>query len=253
MNPPEYIHDLCQALLEGLQEALAEQLYGVYLFGAVAFPETQYTGDIDFHVILITPLTEGQHAALVELHERLAREFPPLGVGLDGYYLLLEDARERKQPASQLAPFVNDDAWALNRAHILAGRCIILHGPNPSEIYTPPSWLELEADLDEQLQYVEQHLQIYPAYCVLNLCRLMYSFGRRDVVVSKTYSGEWALDRFHKWRHLIKAAQRDYARSTGASDLELMRSEIGEFYQFASDQISTSRKTREAGGYAVDV
>jgi hypothetical protein len=248
MNPPEYIHDLCQALLEGLKEALTEQLYGVYLFGAVAFPETRYTGDIDFHVILKTPLTEGQHAALVELHERLAAEFPPLGVGLDGYYLLLEEARGKAQPASQLAPFVIDDAWALHRAHIRAGRCIVLHGPNPSDIYAPASWTELEADLDEQLQYVEQHLQIYPAYCVLNLCRLMYSYESRYVVLSKTGAAEWAWERFPDWRRLIEVAQHDYAHSTSPSDLKVMQSEMGEFYQFVSDQINTSRTKLEARG-----
>jgi hypothetical protein len=247
-NPPDYIRDLCQALLEGLQEALAEHLYGVYLFGAVAFPETRYTGDIDFHVILKTPLTERQHVALVALHERLAAEFPPLGVGLDGYYLLLKEAQGKAQPTSQLAPFVRDEAWALHRAHIRAGHCIVLFGPDPGEIYAPASWVELQADLDEQLQYVEIHLQIYPAYCVLNLCRLMYSFENRDVVLSKTQAGEWAWERFPDWQLLIEVAQRDYAHSANHNDLEVMRSEVGEFYQFARDQINTSRKKLEAGG-----
>lgn len=31
---------------------LANKLYGLYVYGAVAFPEDVLTGDIDFHVIL---------------------------------------------------------------------------------------------------------------------------------------------------------------------------------------------------------
>ena len=66
MNPPEFIQDLCQAFLDGLKTALGDKLYSVYLYGAVAFPETRNTGDIDFHVNLKGPLTEEQHAALVD-------------------------------------------------------------------------------------------------------------------------------------------------------------------------------------------
>ena len=66
MQPPAYIQELCQAFLHGLRAALGDKLYGVYLYGAVAFPETVHTADIDFHVNLKGPLTEEQHAALVD-------------------------------------------------------------------------------------------------------------------------------------------------------------------------------------------
>lgn len=115
MNPPAYIQDICQVFLDGLSAALGDKLYGVYLYGAVAFPETTHTCDIDFHVILEGSLTEKEHSALVQLRERLAREFPPLGGEMDGHYLLLEDARGTEQPGSQLTPFNIDDAWALHR------------------------------------------------------------------------------------------------------------------------------------------
>jgi hypothetical protein len=131
MNPPAYIQDIYQVFLDGLNSALGCKLYGAYPYGAVAFPETTSTGDIDFHVILKGPLTEKEHAALVQLRERLARDFPPLGGEMDGYYLLLEDARGTAQPGSQLSPFNVDDAWALHRAHVHAGRRIVLQGPDP--------------------------------------------------------------------------------------------------------------------------
>lgn len=66
MKPPAYIQDIYQNFLDLLRAALGDKLYGVYLYGAVAFPETVHTGDIDFHVNLKGPLTEEQHAALVD-------------------------------------------------------------------------------------------------------------------------------------------------------------------------------------------
>ena len=60
MKPPQLISDLCQALVHGLQRVLGDKLYGVYMYGAAAFPEAAPTGDIDFHVILAAPLTEAE-------------------------------------------------------------------------------------------------------------------------------------------------------------------------------------------------
>ena len=101
MNIPDEIRDLCEALLDGLNTALGEKLYGVYLYGALAFPEGGATGDIDFHVILYDVLDEQEKLALDELHAVLAQDHPPLGVGLDGYYLLLEEARRTMPPANR--------------------------------------------------------------------------------------------------------------------------------------------------------
>jgi predicted nucleotidyltransferase len=230
MQPPAYIQDLCQAFLEELTDALGEKLYAVYLFGAVAFPETEHTGDIDFQVVLREPPNEPERLLIEKLHQELAEGFPPFGDKMDGHYLLLEDAGGTAQPASQLAPYPVDDAWGLHRAHLRAGRCIALYGPDPRQIYPGASWEELAADLEEQLQYVAAHLEIYPAYCVLNLCRLMYSFENREVVISKAAAAEWAWDLFPQRRALIEAARKWYAQQASAQDEALMMSEIKGFY-----------------------
>ena len=53
---------------------------------------------------------------------------------MDGYYILLADARCTSPPQSQMWSRATDASWALNREHIRAGRCIIFHGPDPKEI-----------------------------------------------------------------------------------------------------------------------
>ena len=232
--------DTCHAFRDGLKTILDDKLYGVYIYGAVVFPDTLPTGDIDFHVILKQSLTERERSTLYDLHDTLAREYPPMGGEFDGYYLLLEDARRKSPPTSQMWDNAVDHSWALHREHIRSGRCIVLFGPDPKEIYPATSWDEIEEALRGELKYVEDHLEEYPDYCILNLCRLMYSYETKDVVISKAASAEWASGRFPEWRHLIELARRSYAKQTTAQDRKYMLTEVNKLYGFACECIEES-------------
>ena len=323
MKTPDEIQDLCQAFLRGLNSALGEKLYGVYLYGAMAFPEGGSTGDIDFHVILKETLSDREKSELNDLHATLARDFPPLGAAfmfsvgldfqsdleqrapsprlrqefekhkitlsangstvtkvkdgqwqiddsdnnssyivikegetlsiygeaLDGYYILLEEARQTSPPRHLLLADVTDNSWALHREHIRAGRCIVLQGPDPRQVYPAASWPELASALQGELDYVENHLDDYPHYCVLNLCRLMYSYDTRDVVVSKRASAEWAHVAFPEWRTLVEAARKSYDRQATIQDKELLKSEVSGFFDFACEHIRESKSKRRLSRY----
>jgi hypothetical protein len=186
---PAHLEPLCTAFIRGLDAVLGAKLCAVYLYGAIAFPEGDASGDVDFHVIVREPLTDIEKTGLKDLHAALARGFPPSGADMDGYYLLLDDARRTTPPAHQFLPGVSDQSWALSCAHMRAGRYIRLRGPDPAEIYPAVSWPELEAALWHEHDFIVKHLAEYPDYCILNLCRLIYSFQTRDVVVSKRFSG----------------------------------------------------------------
>jgi predicted nucleotidyltransferase len=231
------VQDLCRAFVEGLDVVLGEKLYGVYLYGAIVFPEGGATGDIDFHVILAETLDEQEKAALRGLHTKLSEDYPPLGGELDGYYILLEEARQTPPPKHQWMEGVVDGAWALHREHILAGRCKVLRGPDPRTIYPETTWVELAEALEKEKEYVEAHLRDYPAYCVLNLCRLMYSHETRDVVISKRASAAWARERYAEWQSHIDAAIRAYDHKETAKDRELLSTEVEDLFEFASERI----------------
>ncbi len=241
VKPPDEIQAVCQAFLRGLNTALGTKLYGVYLYGAVAFPEGGALGDIDFHVVLNERLDDQEKSELQSLHATLARDFPPLGAELDGYYILLEDARQTSPPKHQFLADVYDNSWALHREHIRAGRCIVLQGPDPMQVYPAASWPELESALQGELDYVAKHLGDYADYCVLNLCRLMYSYSTRDVVVSKRASAKWALDVLPEWRFPIEAALKSYERTATVQDKELVKSQVKRFYDFACEHIRESQ------------
>lgn len=231
------IQPLCDALLIGLQRILGEKLYALYLFGAVAFPETTHTGDIDFHVLLEEPLAAEEIGAVRALHDELAGRFPPFGAELDGYYLLLEEARGNTLPRHQLHPDLVDDAWALHCAHIHAERCIVLCGPAPATVYPEPKPAAIVEALAGELRYVKEHLAQYPDYCVLNLCRLMYSHRTRDIVVSKSAAAAWAVEAFPQWRELIDTATASYAGATTDEDRRRMLKQVPGLYRFAADEI----------------
>ena len=235
---------ISRAFAEGLLRILGEKLYGVYIYGAAAFPDAVPTGDIDFHVILESELTDEERSNLEKLHQSLAEQFPPLGGEMDGYYLLLADARRATPPRSEMWQRAVDTSWALHRAHIRAGRCIVLYGPDPAEIYLAASWPEIERDLWGELAYVEDHLLDYPDYCILNLCRLIYSFETRDVVVSKAQAAAWAHDALPEWRRHVELAQKSYARQATAEDRQFMLAEVGAFYEFARARIGRAGRER---------
>ncbi|MFW6097745.1 MAG: aminoglycoside adenylyltransferase domain-containing protein [Chloroflexota bacterium] len=241
----EQVNAISAAFTGGLRRILANKLVAAYIFGAAAFPDTENTGDIDFHVILSTELTASERDALEELHREIARQFPPLGGEMDGHYILLQDVHRQTPPRSQMWQRAADTAWALHREHIRAGRYITLHGPNPRDLYPPATWSEIEAALYSELDYVEQHLSDYPDYCILNLCRLIYSFETKVVVISKTAAAEWAHKHLPQWQAHIGLARKSYAGKATAHDRQFMLAEVAQFYEFARSRIEEATHRRE--------
>jgi hypothetical protein len=244
MSISREVNAIGQAFVDGLQRILGDKLHGVYIYGAAAFPDSSPIGDIDFHVILKSELTEGERSELETLHRSLAENFPPLGGEMDGYYILLDDARRETPPRSRMWHRATDDSWALHREHIRAGRRIVLHGPDPAGIYPPASWQEIERALYRELDYVEEHLHEYPDYCILNLCRLIYSFETKDVVASKAQAAEWARAALPEWTRHIERAKKSYAGRATPEDRHFMLAEVEPFFEYARERIERGCRKR---------
>lgn len=240
IRPPESIQPLCDAFGDGLRAELGEKLFGVYLYGALTFPETQVIGDIDFHVVLADRLTEGQRSRLEAMHDELKRDFPPLGGELDGYYIRLADARRTVPPRSEMWGRAVDHAWALHRTHIHAGRFIALHGPDPRGIYPEAGWGEIAEALDAEIAFVIEHLQEYPDYAFCQLCRIVYTFQTRDVVVSKSAAADWGCDALPEWREFIELAKRSYGHLS-AEERRFLGANVQGFLDIAQGRIAELR------------
>jgi hypothetical protein len=242
MTIKEQISAIGEVFVHGLRRILGDKLYGLYIYGAAAFPDDLPTGDIDFHVILTDPLTDDERSHLYELHDSLARDFPPLAVDMDGYYILLADARSAQPPQSEMWQRAIDKSWALHREHIHAGRVLVLHGPDPKEIYPPATWPEIEQALEGELKYVEDHLDEYPHYCILQLCRLIYSYETRDAVVSKAQASDWSRQALPEWTRHVELARKSYAGQATEEDRQFMLAEIRAFLKFALTRIERARQ-----------
>ncbi len=244
---PADVAALCEELNTGLQRSLNDAPTSLYLYGALAFPRPKdWAVDVDFHALLSRPITDDERDAVRALHRRLA-DASALGKELDGYYILMVDAARREPPVSQASIFpstpgsllaeVTDDAWALHRAHVLAGRFVLLHGEDPRGVLLPPTWEELDHALHGEMAYIDSHPE-HPAYGILNACRILYSFRCRDVVISKHAAADWGMSELpHQWRQPIAAAVRIYSMTASAGDVELVRERRGAFVAYVKDEL----------------
>lgn len=244
MSIKEQVIAIGREFSEGLQEILEKKLYGAYFYGAAAFPDNVPTGDIDFHVILTGNLTDEERNRLYDLHDALSCHHPPLGSEMDGYYILLADARKKEPPQSQMWQRAIDHSWALHRKHIRKGRYILLSGPDPVTIYPPATWSEIEIALQWEYQYVVDHLEEYPHYSILQLFRLIYTYETGDVVVSKSQASNWAIQTFPELQQHIEIARKAYAGNATASDKKFMLQNIRDLLELSILRIEHARKKR---------
>jgi len=229
-----------------LLQVVGRNLVGIYLFGSVAFPRFEpWSGDIDFYVVLKRTLSNNQRKALAGVHRTIARRFR-FGEKIDGYYIPISKAKKGSVPNGlvygangSLHLNGRDDSWALHREHMLKGACIVPYGPNPKTILPRPSWDEIERALRGEVRFARRTMRKYPFWAVLNFTRLMYSYGKRRVVVSKIQSSQWALKTLaSRWRPLIRSALRFYFRKQSQRDVRLLKNNAKPFMNFAINQIS---------------
>jgi len=218
---PDTVVALTDSLQRGLAGILGSGFAGLFLYGALAFDRPEHwLVDVDFHVLVRRPLADAERADVRALHAALAQTLER-GTELDGYYVLLSDAARAEPPRHQLDLTVRDEAWALHRAHVLAGRYFLVAGIDPRKIVPEPTWAELEAGLRAEMRFVETHPSA-TAFGILNGVRILYSFETRDVVVSKYQAGWWALASLPaEWHEAVHAALRYYEQASGDDALTL--------------------------------
>ncbi len=232
------VRALADDFLRHVHGYLRERLHALYLFGAVAFPESRKIADLDFHAIVRQPLDDTDRSTIDDLHRGLHERHQPLE--LDGYYILLDDARATPPAPSQLRArgrWSRDWSWPLHREHLRAGRCVVLHGPDPADYYPRTTWPELERALLREAWCARRWLPSHPAYSVLQLCRLLYSFTTRDVVVSKVTAARWARETIAEWRPLIDRAEAAYPKAGPTLPVE----EAQQFAEYTRQRIGELR------------
>jgi hypothetical protein len=228
------------ALASEMVTALGGGLHALYLYGAVTFPESEGTGDLDYHAIMSGPIPDPIRAAYEAACGRLAGV--PGCADLDGWVISLDEARGSGPPLHLLRPGLRDNSWALHRAHWLAGHCVVLHGPDPATIVPVPTWAEQRAGLEAELAFLRAVPAEDDCFAVLNASRILHSLAERNVVQSKFGSAAWALG--HLPTELcpaIEAALSAYRGTSTAADAEVLAAVRPVIEALASQSLSGPR------------
>ena len=162
----------CERLRDALGDALGPELVALWTYGAATFPDSPAgLGDVDTHGVLAHPPGRETSTTIDASHDAIATD---LSIEWDSWYILESDATSAKPPKHALHEQLVDDAWALHRAHWLAGQYVPLSGASPTDFVQAPSWEELREDLQSEVSGIERFLTEHrddpghAAYAVLN-------------------------------------------------------------------------------------
>jgi hypothetical protein len=221
-------------LRDALEAILGDDLVATWAHGGtIAIDGPPRSGDLDTYVVVRRPPDERTVQAIEEAHAAIARQ---AGIEWDAWYVLEEAARRPEAPRHAYRDDRRDTSWAINRAHWLAGRYVHLYGREPAEVVQPPTWSELEVDLDRELEHIERHVaegdtDTYEAtYAILNGSRILRAIETADVAISKRAAGHWALEHLpDRWHAVVQAAGRAYDGTATAADADLLASKMAPF------------------------
>jgi hypothetical protein len=228
-------------LRDGLVSILGDDLVAIWAYGGTASaPEDAPIGDLDTFVVVREQIDGTTADAIDELQATIADE---AGVEWDAWYIVEEDAR---QPAMHRHAWRDrlNESWAIDRAHWLAGRYVLLYGAEPAEIVPPPTAAELEEALGAELEHLERHVEAgdtdpYEAtYAFLNGSRIIRAVETGDPAISKREVGPWALEHLpDRWRPALNAATRAYDRQATLDDEALLAHEMAPFVAFVRERM----------------
>lgn len=211
---PQNARRLAGAFTDALVTELGEELVSLFTYGSAVFGGWP-ANDFDSHAFVDGTYDEARGARIDGLMRDLAERF---GMSFDSWFIAIEQARGRDDP-THLRGEPTDRAWALHRAHVRAGKFVLLHGADPRTIVEPPTDEEIRRSLRDVLRDCCE--SSYHGYAVLNMCRLWCSLELGDVVLSKRQAALWALGALpQEWHPLVVEAVRWYERrDEGHSEL----------------------------------
>ena len=239
---PEHARTAWLALRDELRGILGEDLVAIWAHGGITvIADEAHAADLDTYVILGRRPDAATAAAIDEAQARLARDH---GIDWDTWYVLEADARHPDQPRHAYRENSRDTAWAIGRAHWLAGRVATIHGPSPAEMVPAPTRDELAVELSREVEHLERHVvegdnDPYEAsFALLNGSRVVRGVETGDVVISKRAAATWALEHLpDRWHPALRAAERTYLGRAEPGDHELIAAEQGPFVAYVRERL----------------
>jgi hypothetical protein len=239
---PEHARKAWLDLRDELRRILGDNLVAIWAHGGTTVvADEAHAADLDTYVIVARRPDAPTAQTIENVHARLAQQH---GIDWDAWYVLERDARRSDQPRHAYRENSRDTAWAIGRAHWLAGRFATIHGPSPPEVVLPPTLDELQIELSREVEHLERHVvegdhDPYEAsFALLNGSRVLRAVDTGDVVISKRAAATWALEHLpERWHPALRAAERSYLGRPEPGDHELIAAEQGPFVAYVREQL----------------
>ena len=222
-TPYADLNRVLRELVGSVQGVLHKNFVGAYLQGSFAVGDFDRHSDVDFIVVTEEALSDGQVAALQQMHERIYHLDSPWAQHLEGSYFprsILRDPARRGEPlwyldhgASRLIQ--SDHCNTLVVRWVIRERGVVLAGPAPETLLAPIAADSLRREIMEVVvgwgrQILADpepyHNRFYQGFLVLNFCRMLHDL-HTGANGSKRAGAEWAKRRLDpSWSGLIDRA-----------------------------------------------
>lgn len=248
--PYQDVDDVLIHLASGIKTILANNLFGLYLFGSLTYGDfNPDSSDIDLIAAVNKPLNHDELELIKHLHTQVGERYHKWSDRIECSYTpveLFKNILPPKEPRPwfgggilyEEAPYGNE--WIINN-YLLYEHGIVFIGNDFKNIINPIDMVEVQkACIRDLFQEWEPKItdfewldnSHYQSYLVLNLCRILYTVmcGKTG---SKKVSAEWVKNQFGSaFRDLIEVAENwKYGKQM------FMKNETINFIKFAIDRI----------------
>lgn len=240
---------LLDQLTQGARLVLGAEFVAAFLHGSLALGDADDGSDVDFMVVVRSPLTPARERAVTALHRHLCAQPTPWARHLEGSYMPLDVLRRADAVGTPVPYFDNGSVELEHSAHdntlvvrwVAREFGVALAGPSPRDLIERVDPDALRAEVRTTLHTWGAELLAHPAalddgwrqpYVALSIARMLHTL---DVggVHSKRAAVTWAQEHRPGWAALLERAwaqhPEQFARvGTPAppGDLDLTRSFI---------------------------
>jgi hypothetical protein len=233
---PGEAEDVLRDLTASVQDALGDQLVGLYVFGSLVTGDFDPTlSDIDLLAVLASDLTEPLFGRLDRVHNDVRDRHPEWTDRIEVIYFTataLASFRGTQHPIAAISPGepfnlkVAHEDWNSNW-YVVRNHGVALVGPDPRTLIGPIDVAEVTAQQrkmsgDWAASVGPDSQPGFLAYRILTACRALYT-AENQAMASKRGAGEWARQEMPEWADLIDLALRVRAGDGLTGHLDLHR------------------------------
>ncbi|GHF36241.1 hypothetical protein HNQ07_001352 [Deinococcus metalli] len=240
---------LLEQLARGARLILGPEFVAAFLHGSFALGDADDGSDVDFMVVVRSPLTPARERAVQALHRHLHDLSTPWARHLEGSYMPLDVLQSPDAAGTPVPYFDNGSVVLEHSAHdntlvvrwIAREHGLALAGPGPRDLIDPVTPDALRAEVDATLRAWCTELLSNPSalddgwrqpYVALSVARMLHTLETGEVH-SKRAAVTWAQARWPGWAALLERAWAQHPGQFGRvgtpavpGDLDLTRAFI---------------------------